>query len=172
MGVEGMLKSMLTNSMVLVPKGRVRVYLPETKQTIDYQFPKITIGGVIFGQRYVVFSGHMKFEDRQNGLKCVIKMNKLTRDSKGKRVHDIYGEIFKFDYSKVQNEPFYEEERPKYPYPKDKSLVVSKITGSWLEKVVFDGKEYWNIRKALLLRFSQLKNLFPLTADTEKIKCG
>lgn len=58
---------MLTNSMVLVPKGRVRIYLPETKQTIDYQFPKITIGGVIFGQRYVVFSGHMKYEDRENG---------------------------------------------------------------------------------------------------------
>ena len=161
MGVEGMIKSMLTNSMVLVPKGRVRIYLPETKQTIDYQFPKITIGGVIFGQRYVVFSGHMKFEDRANGLKCVIKMNKLTRDSKGKRVHDIYGEIFKFDFSKVQNEPFYEEERPKYPYPKDKSLVVSKITGSWLEKVVFDGKEYWNIKESQAPQIYPVKESLP-----------
>ena len=29
----------------------------------------------------------MKYEDRENGLKCVLKMNKLTRDTKGKRVH-------------------------------------------------------------------------------------
>ena len=41
----------------------------------------------------------MKYEDRENGLKCVLKMNKLTRDTKGKRVHDIFGEIFKFRMS-------------------------------------------------------------------------
>lgn len=161
MGVEGMLKSMLTNSMTLVPKGRVRVYLPATKQVIDYQFPKITIGGVIFGQRYVVFSGHMKFEDRENGLKSVVKMNKSSRDSKGKRVHDFYGEIFKFDYSQVQNEPFYEEVRPKYPYPKDKSKVVSKITGSWLEQISFDDQCYWNIKEGQAPQIYPSKEVIP-----------
>ncbi len=101
----------------------------------------------------------MKYEDRENGLKCVLKMNKLTRDTKGKRVHDIFGEIFKFDYSKVQNEPFYEEERPKYP--KDKSLVVSRITGSWLEKVVFDDKEYWNIKESHAPQIYPVKESLP-----------
>ena len=101
----------------------------------------------------------MKYEDRENGLKCVLKMNKLTRDTKGKRVHDIFGEIFKFDYSKVQNEPFYEEERPKYP--KDKLLVVSRITGSWLEKVVSDDKEYWNIKESHAPQIYPVKESLP-----------
>ena len=47
MEMGGIMKTMLTNTMQIIPKGKITVYLPETKQTISYQFPKITMGGAL-----------------------------------------------------------------------------------------------------------------------------
>ena len=57
MEMGGIMKTMMTNSMQLIPKGKITVYLPETKQKIDYQFPKITMGGALWGER----SSHSDF---------------------------------------------------------------------------------------------------------------
>ena len=72
MEMGGIMKTMLTNTMQIIPKGKITVYLPETDQTISFQFPKITMGGALWGERYMYFSDHMKFEDRGNNLKCVV----------------------------------------------------------------------------------------------------
>ena len=64
MAMGGIMKAMFTNSMQTIPKGKLTIYLPLNKQRIIYQFPKITLGGILFGQRYVLFDGHMKFEEK------------------------------------------------------------------------------------------------------------
>jgi hypothetical protein len=162
MAMEGMIKSVLTNSMRLIPRGHTTIKLTSTGQIIHYQFPKITLGGVVFGERYIVFSGHMRFEDRENGLKAVIRMNHSKRDSKGKRAHDFYGEIFHYDYSKDKPvKVFFEESTPKNPFPKDNKKVISKITGSWLDVVCFDNKPYWNIRDSQAPQIYPEKNVLP-----------
>ena len=46
MEMGGIMKAMLKNAMLMVPKGKITVYLPKLKQTINYQFPKITMGSV------------------------------------------------------------------------------------------------------------------------------
>ena len=133
MQMGGMLKALVTNTMAIIPKGRITVYLPINKQTICYQFPKITLGGAIFGQRYILFDGHMKFEDRENNLKCVIAFNKGRKELKGKRIHDFYGRIFNYDYKKEENDknkPFYEETMSSHPFPLHNKNIVSVITGS------------------------------------------
>jgi hypothetical protein len=151
MEMGGIMKTMLTNTMQIIPKGKITVYLTETKQTISYQFPKITMGGALWGERYCYFSDHMKFEDRDNNLKCVIAFANGRKELKGKRIHDIYGRIFKYDYIANQDypdEPFYTDTMPSHPFPLYNKDIVSEITGSWLEDIKFDNKIYFNIKNS------------------------
>ena len=148
MEMGGFMKTLLTNTMVIIPKGKITVKLLEKKQTISFQFPKITMGGALWGERYCYFSDHMKFEDRDNNLKCVISFANGRKELKGKRIHDIYGRIFKYDYVANMDEPnpFYVDSMPSHPFPLYNKDIVTEITGSWLENVKFDNKEYFNIR--------------------------
>jgi hypothetical protein len=150
MEMGGIMRTMLSNTMQIIPKGKLTVHLPETGQKISYQLPKITLGGALWGQRYVYFSDHMKFEDRENNLKCVIAFGNSRKELKWKRIHDIYGKLFKYDYIANQDDPnpFYCESIPSYPFPSDNKDVISEITGSWLEDIKFDNKVYFDIKNS------------------------
>ena len=150
MEMGGIMKTMLTNTMQIIPKGKITVYLPETKQKISYQFPKITMGGALWGERYCYFSDHMKFEDRDNNLKCVIAFANNRKELKGKRIHDIYGRIFNYDYVANLDDPnpFYSDSMSSHPFPLYNKDIVSEITGSWLEEVKFDNKVYFDIKNS------------------------
>ena len=139
----GVMKAMFKNAFLMIPKGKITVYLPELKQTISFQFPKITMGGAIFGQRYVYFSDHMKFEDRENNLKAIIVFANGRKELKGKRIHDIYGKIFKYKYTSNDiKKPFYNDSLPSYPFPSNNKDVIDEITGSWLEEIKIGDKVY------------------------------
>ena len=44
--------------------------------------------------------------------------------------------------------PFYTEWQPSHPFPLYNKDIVSEITGSWLESIKFDNKEYFNIKES------------------------
>jgi hypothetical protein len=162
MEMGGIMKTMLTNTMQIIPKGKITVYLPETEQTISFQFPKITMGGALWGERYMYFSDHMKFEDRGNNLKCVVAFANNRKELKGKRIHDIYGRIFNYDYVANQddpNDPFYSDSMSSHPFPLYNKDIVSEITGSWLEEIKFDNKVYFNIKNASQPQIYPSKNV-------------
>ncbi len=138
--IDGAVKMIFTNNITMVQKGKDSVYLKSTGQTISYHLPKVILGGMVMGSRYLLIDGHMKFEDVENNLKATIIFNKNHANLKNRRVHDFYGMIYKYDYPKKKVE-FYEEKIPKLP----KSDIYSEITGSWLENIIFDGKLYWSI---------------------------
>ena len=136
MEMGGIMKAMLKNTMQMIPKGKITVFLPSLNQKISFQFPKVTMGGAIFGQRYVYFSDHMKFEDTDNNLKAIIVFANGTKELKGKRIHDIYGKLFKYKYSNNElKKPFYNDYLPSNPFPSKNEDVISEITGSWLEEI-------------------------------------
>jgi hypothetical protein len=150
MEMGGIVKAIYKNSIQMIPKGKITVYLPELKQTISFQFPKITMGGAIWGQRYVYWSDHMKFEDTENNLKAIIAFANSRKELKGKRIHDIYGQLYKYNYnSKDLGKPFYNDYIPSYPFPSNKEDILSEITGSWLEEIKFDNKVYFNIKETV-----------------------
>ena len=150
MEMGGIMKAMFKNAMLMVPKGKITVYLPKLKQTINYQFPKITMGGAIWGQRHVYFSDHMKFEDTQNNLKAIIAFGNARKELRGKRIHDIYGKIFNYQYTVYDlNQEFYNESIPSYPFPSNEKDVISEITGSWLEDIKIDNKVYLSIKETV-----------------------
>jgi hypothetical protein len=141
---EGTIKMLLTNYVYLLHKGKSSVYLKESNRTIDYMIPKLHFGGIIYGERITFWEGYMKFEDKKAGLKAVVQFK-----PKNGRFHDVYGEIYKHDYSKEKSKDFYETS-VKDPFPKDRSKVVSVIKGSYLESVMFDDKEFLNVKEMKL----------------------
>jgi hypothetical protein len=143
--VEGVMKILFNNYIFMVQKGKHNVYLKTTGQTISFQYPKIILGGMIYGKRYVLLDGHMKFEDRENNLKAVIYFNKSHKNLKNRRFHDIYGQIFHCQY-KDKEKSFYEEKISKSStFPSDNKLIYSQISGSWLENIVFENEIYWSM---------------------------
>ena len=150
MEMGGVMKAIYKNSIQMIPKGKITVQLPQIKQTISFQFPKITMGGAIWGQRYVYFSDHMKFEDVENNLKSIIVFANGRKELKGKRIHDIYGKIFNYKYNSNElKKPFYNDSMPSYPFPSKNEDVLSEITGSWLEEIKFDDKVYFSIKDSV-----------------------
>ena len=150
MEMGGIMKAMFKNAMMMIPKGKITVYLPQLKQKISFQFPKITMGGAIFGQRYVYFSDHMKFEDIGNNLKSIIVFANGRKELKGKRIHDIYGKLFHYKYSaKELKKPFYCDSLPSSPFPSNNKDVITEITGSWLEEIKFDNKVHFSIKDSV-----------------------
>ena len=116
MEMGGVVKAIYKNSIQMIPKGKITVYLPELKQTISFQFPKITMGGAIWGQRYVYWSDHMKFEDTEKNLKAIIAFANRRKELKGKRVHDIYGQLYKYNSNELKK-TFYNDYIPSYLFP-------------------------------------------------------
>lgn len=145
--VEGMMKILFNNYLVMVQKGKLNVYLKTTGQTISFHYPKVILGGMIYGKRYVIIDGHMKIEDRENNMKAVIYFNKSHKNLKNRRFHDIYGQIFHCQYStKDKQSNFYEDKISKSSnFPTDNKLIYSQITGSWLENIIFDNEIYWSM---------------------------
>ncbi len=143
MEMGGIMKAMFKNSMLMIPKGKITVYLPLLKQTISFQFPKITMGGAIWGQRYIYFSDHMKFIDVENNLKAIIVFANGRKELKGKRIHDIYGKLFKYVFTEKElKKPFYNDSLPSYPFPSKQEDVIDEITGSWLEEIKIGDKSF------------------------------
>jgi hypothetical protein len=149
MELGGILKAMFKNAMLMMPKGKMTVYFPEKKQTVSFQFPKINLGGAIWGQRYIYFYDHMKFEDTDNNLKAVIAFANWTKELKKKRIHDIYGKIFKHNYTEEElKKPFYTDDLSYDPFPTNNEDVISEITGSWLEEIKFDDNVVFSIKES------------------------
>ena len=149
MELGGILKAMFKNAMLMMPKGKMTVYFPEKKQTVSFQFPKINLGGAIWGQRYIYFYDHMKFEDTDNNLKAVIAFANWTKELKKKRIHDIYGKIFKHNYTEEDlKKPFYTEDLSYDPFPTNNEDVITEITGSWLEEIKFDDNVVFSIKES------------------------
>jgi len=147
---EGTVKMLLTNYVYLLHKGKTSINLKASKRTIDYQTPKLFFGGIIIGERHSYWDGFMKFEDRKNNLKAIImfKNSSNSKDKVKNAFHDIYGQIFKHDFSKEKKKDpkdFYETSIDKKPFP-DSKLMVSEITGSYLGTIYFDKVPYFDIK--------------------------
>ena len=150
MAMGGIMKAMFKNSMELIPKGRITVHLKKTNQSISYYFPKITMGGALWGERYIYFSDHMKFEDIDNNLKAVIVFANGCKELKSKRIHDIYGQLYHYTYTQRDLiVPFYNDSIPDKPFCSQKSDLICEITGSWLENIKINNKVVFSIKDSI-----------------------
>ena len=162
MELGGILKAMLKNAMLMIPKSKITVFFPQKKQTVSFQLPKIHLGGAMWGQRYIYFYDHMKFEDVDNKLKAVIAFANWTKELKKKRIHDIYGKLFKYEYTEDElKKPFYCDNMPSYPFPSNNDDVICEITGSWLEDIKFNEEVVFSVKESTPPSLSPCDNPIP-----------
>ena len=163
MELGGILKAMFTNSMQMLPKGKITVFFPEKKQTVSFQVPKINMGGLIWGQRYIYFYDHMKFEDTENNLKAIFAFANGIKELKKQKIHDIYGKIFRYNYNEEElKKPFYSESLSYYyPFPSNKDDIISTITGSWLEEIKIDDKVCFSVKDSVPSQIYPSDNVLP-----------
>lgn len=94
-------------------------------QSVKYTYGEYRVGGMIYGTRSANWEGEMTFEDAESEIKAVIKFGpeqkkSLFRSRIG-RNDDLVGSITMG------------------------SEEVSTIEGNWLQNLLIDGMEYWNI---------------------------
>lgn len=141
---EGTVKMVIYNYVYLLHKGKTTIHLKTTNQNIDIQIPKLHFGGIVVGERYTLWDGFMKFEDKKNNLKAIVQFNIKNKD-----FHQIQGEIFKHDYEKDKKKDFYES-FSKNPFCSDPNNIISKVSGSYLETIYFDDTPYFDVKNSKL----------------------
>ncbi|GAB4824194.1 hypothetical protein N2152v2_011240 [Parachlorella kessleri] len=136
---------------------------------VTWQLPYLTIKGVLFGERSLKYSGHMVFEDRQNGLTCELEIDpgsgasfftSLFRRRKQVQHDQVVGSIKNSD-----------------------GEVLDTLHGSWLthlewEKGVLGGKlrTVWDYERCLVRRPTPAEAVLPSDSrhreDLSHLKVG
>ena len=91
---------------------------------------------MLWGDKFLSIEGALTFEDLANELKAVIIFNKH------KRFDQFSGKLYRFDFSKTSK-----KEPQKVSEIKDLREEICNIEGSWLNNLVIDGEEFWNVEK-------------------------
>ena len=110
--------------------------------------------GLIFGKRVMQHDGYFVAYDKKNGLKATIKMDCSKKSSwfsdEINRFDLFEGQIYTFnskaDFSNYKNRHDIVDREEK---GKDIKRVLCKIKGSWLENLIIDDEEIWNINNQL-----------------------
>ncbi|KAJ6232620.1 oxysterol-binding protein [Anaeramoeba flamelloides] len=121
---------------------------------ISWNNPLVHISGVLWGDRVTNFTGKMLFEDQTNGLEAQIIFDPTSLGffksiffSQKSSTHTISGTIYKSPVKKKKNKK-----------------IFSKMEGSWIESISFDGEPYWDIDENIPERPIPEKN--PLPSDS------
>ena len=122
------------------------------------------------GDRLMKWHGIMKFVDKKNNLKAVIKIGSQKKVAGGglfskKRSDLIEGKIYtmKKDFveKKIKNKKDQEKEDMKFL---DMEQEIGIIEGSWLDNLIVAGEEIWNMNKIKPIR--QIPEENPLPTDS------
>jgi hypothetical protein len=132
--------------------------------TITYSLPEANVGGILFGDRIIEYLGTIDFRDEKNGLSCDVVIDPKENTgffggwfSGAKRKPTDY---FKGDILRFHNPADVNKKNP----TKEDYEVVSKVEGSWLSCIEFDGEKYWNWHDSLKV-YTPIKVEEPLPSD-------
>jgi hypothetical protein len=134
---------------------------------ITYSLPEAHVGGIMFGERIIEYLGTIDFRDEQNGLSCDLLINpndqKLFSSffSSKKKVPTDYlrGEIVRFKNRE-------DLKKPKHKVPESEYEVLSKVQGSWLSCIEFDGERFWEWNDSKLKIYTPILVDNPLPSDS------
>lgn len=145
-------------------KGPLTVEFPKIGEKIVYNMPTIKLLNAASEEgRSAIWINTMLFSDVKNNLKGIVKFG--TNSS---YVHGFEGYILesgfnikgKYDHMKELESAH--DAKLEYDSRKNKSKILSKISGSWLKELKFDGKEVvWNIDKHTPSWIRPLTNVLP-----------
>jgi len=137
---------------------------------LRFYLPKIKVKGMLMGDRKCYYAGSSTFFDDENGIKAVVKHSSGEKKGnfftgKKKRRDQFTGKIFYTKHNpneKIKFKSKKEEDKEHLKYG-DLHQQICEISGSFLEKLCFDDKEYWNIDKNQPSRYIPSED--PLPSD-------
>jgi len=130
------------NSIVGGQVGPNNIDFPDGTR-ITYDMPGMILTGILWGDRVFQWSGTIPFEDKKNGLKADIVFNPDKKTG-------LIRYISAFAWPSSSNPTFVDHIRGEISQTikgKEQVKVVSKIEGSWIDKITFDGQVYWAKRQ-------------------------
>lgn len=167
---DGAIKMIYNNSLIILNKGKTNVYLKKTNRTVQIMNAKANLSGLVLGDRIFKYTHFLKIEDRNQNLIVLVYFDKTIPELKNKRVHDIYGGIYKYDFSKGENNnEFYEDKLRELPKESDR---ISIIEGSYLEEMIVDRKSFYNFKTTAPTNFYPIgtgKDIDGIISNNEKV---
>mmetsp|Transcript_47505 Transcript_47505/g.54691 ORF Transcript_47505/g.54691 Transcript_47505/m.54691 type:complete len:586 (+) Transcript_47505:151-1908(+) len=144
------------NTLHGIQKGTCNLRFNDDGQHIKYTMPKIKLGGIVFGDRIVNWSGQFNAHDVTNNVKAHVsigpeKKGGLFKKQKGK-TDDLTGFIYTPDAKDFIG---------KDPAPSGKQL--EDMSGSWLSNLKIGDETYWDIERDVPSR--HLPDEIPLPSD-------
>lgn len=123
---------------------------------ITFHLPTIRIGGMIHGDKKTRYIGSVRFIDRTNKLKCVIKFDPSDRRPMyDKKRKDVYtGLIYKYKETKKEIDD---------DKMKDIEERIEEVHGQWLKCLYFGETKWWDINEQTPVRTIPVEN--PLCSD-------
>lgn len=116
----------------IIQKGKFKLEFNDGNE-YEWEFPNISVSGILKGDRIVKIIGTMKIRDLKNMLECNIKLapnnGKVKGYPKG-HANTLYGTISKVGDKKI----------------------IKEITGDFCHEIFVDDKVYWNIEKNIVKR--------------------
>jgi hypothetical protein len=108
-------------------------------EKIVYQLPGIKMSGLVLGDRLIKWTGVMKFVDKKNNLKAIIKFGKEVKKGlfSKKKADLIEGKLYytKKDVELPKEKKRKDEDKQDLKY-KDLDKLIAEISGSYLDKLV------------------------------------
>ena len=142
-------------------KGPLYIKFPQINECIIGHYPKITLINVYSDDRANLYDGNMVFIDIKNHYKAVLKINENP-----KCFHEIIGSILKYNYGKNYKYDYEKEWEfgKSFEIGKENrggNLLIDKISGSWLSKLIIGNNLMWDINAQLPEFIRPVKNCIP-----------
>lgn len=139
-------------------------------EKIEFNLPGGKLSGLMAGDRLVKWHGNMRFIDKKNSLKAVLKIGSQKKVAGGglfskKRSDLIEGKIYYFKKETLATEKKGKnknQDKDDFKFA-DLEQEIGIIEGSWLDNIVVAGEEVWNINKITPVR--QIPEENPLPSD-------
>eukprot|EP00741_Cyanophora_paradoxa_P008863 tig00001388_g8580.t1 len=132
--------------------------------TIRWDMPAFRLDGIFYGERIANVQGTMHFVDERNKLLAVVKFNPdepgwfMSFFRSAKTPSDYFvARIYRLDLDEGDAAPAPEQA------PDEGDEVLAEGDGSWLDKVKFGDKVYWDMQKDQPIKAVPVKN--PLPSD-------
>lgn len=137
---------------------------------VEFNLPGGKLTGLMAGDRVIKWHGIMKFIDKKNSLKAILKIGSDKKVGGGglfskKRSDLMEGKLYYFKKDPKPNEKKKskkDQEKDDLKYL-DMEQEIGVIEGSWLDNLVIGNEEIWNINKMNPVR--QIPEENPLPSD-------
>jgi len=149
------------NQLILHQEGPNHVDFKDG-QSIVFYWGFIKVSGMLWGDRTCRHSGYMKYYDEKNKIKCVIKLGYSEDKAKAKRKDCFAGKIYYYNPEEEKKQSKKKQDEQDWKFY-DMISPICDLHGSYLENLIIDGVEYWNIDRDLPSNYVPVPN--PLCSD-------